>query len=560
MKKRTVREICLILFVFLVSSTFLSSQERKYITGRLIEEKTKEPIPFGSIRITDRALGVISNEDGSFRIPLKYREYGNIIEISSMGYITKEVSIHAFLLDTINIVMLEPALFDLDEAIVRARRKRGSRPSPEKIVQKAIDAILENYPTTPFAQVGYYRDYQIYKGNYVNLNEAIIEVVDQGFKALDFSTTNAIIYEYKENTDFPRDSLAEKPYNYKQGTKTVEKGYLSSYGGNEFVILNVHNAIRNYMVNSYSFVNRFDTDLLKNHTFSQEADTFIGNELVYTIGFEKILTNVNSYGKLFISKYDYSIFKMEYAVYDNLIGDNSTQNDKDVWNKQPISSGYGIPVGNNSAELHKYGRDSAPIFEVITEYQKQEGKLFLNYISFNNGFSVRQPPKLTMKFLELDRGEKCFVIGFSKLLHPEEGRKIKNYQVRFKNKRIKIDRLSVIDDKVFLYPKLDDQKFLLLVKEIEDNLSAVNLLSETSLKVEVNKVRDIEGNLIDDWSVKSFNQFREFLVQRVVKPVNSLSSKFFMKKDRPIFKDQPMLKPDNFDDYWMNTPLQNIDE
>ena len=33
-----------------------------------------------------------------------------------------------------------------------------------------------------------------------------------------------------------------------------------------------------------------------------------------------------------------------------------------------------------------------------------------------------------------------------------------------------------------------------------------------------------------------------------------------MKKDRPIFQDQPMIKPDNFDEYRMNTPLKKIEE
>ena len=31
-----------------------------------------------------------------------------------------------------------------------------------------------------------------------------------------------------------------------------------------------------------------------------------------------------------------------------------------------------------------------------------------------------------------------------------------------------------------------------------------------------------------------------------------------MKKDIPIFKEQAIVKPYNFDDYWMNTPLQNV--
>lgn len=72
---------------------FLSAQQEDFIIGKLLDSKTKEPVPFASIRIKDRALGMISNTDGSFKIPLKFKEYGDFIEISSMGYETKELLI-----------------------------------------------------------------------------------------------------------------------------------------------------------------------------------------------------------------------------------------------------------------------------------------------------------------------------------------------------------------------------------------------------------------------------------------------------------------------------------
>ncbi len=419
----------------------------EYIAGRLLEEKTRSPIVFASIRITDRALGVISNEDGSFRIPLRYKEYGDVIAISSMGFLTKEIPINTFLLDTLNTVFLEQAPMALEEAIVFGEKKRRKVLKPKEIVRKAIDAILDNYPTTPYTQVGYYRDYQMEKDAYVNLNEAIIEVFDQGFKAMDSSTTKAVLYEYKENMDFRRDSMAILPYNYEKGTKIIDKGYLSSYGGNEFVILNVHNAIRNYKVNSYSFVHRFDTDLLNEHEFRKEKDTYTGGELVYRIGFEKTLPGYKAYGELYISKYDYSIYKMAYAVYD--------------------TSKYG------KYEKSDYARNKEDLtLEVVTEYNRQGDKMFLNFISFHNTFKVREPPKFTLNQVKLNGSKGCFVLRFNKELDPTIEQKTSNYKVVFGGKRIKIERIVLVDNMVRIYPKMNSEKFSEIAKVIEDDLKS----------------------------------------------------------------------------------------
>jgi hypothetical protein len=521
------------IFLFFLICPYITAQKTAYIAGRLLEERTQNPIVFASIRITDRALGVISNEDGSFRIPLRYKEYGDVIEISSMGFLTKKIPINTFLLDTLNTVFLEPAPMALEEAIVFGETKRRNVLKPKEIVQKAIDAILDNYPTTPFTKVGYYRDYQMENGDYINLNEAIIEVFDQGFKAMDSSTTKAVLYEYKENMDFRRDSLAVLPYNYEKRTKIIDKGYLSSYGGNEFVILKVHNAIRNYTVNSYSFVHRFDSDLLNEHEFWKKRDAYTAGKDVYHIGFEKILPNYNAYGELYISKDNYSIYKMTYAVYDT------------------------SKLGN--FEKPDYARNEKDLMlEVVTEYNSQGDKMFLNFISFHNAFKVREPPKFKLDEVELNWSKGCFVLRFNKELDPTMEQKNSNYKVVFRGKRIKIDCIVLVDDIVRIYPKMNSKKFSEIAMVIEKDLKSAKMLSETSLEVTVKGIKDISGNVINQWSEKNLNQFREFFVQRVKTKPSAVSSEFFMNKNAPIFKDQPMLKPDNFDEYWMNTPLKTI--
>ena len=79
--------------IFYVSG--VSAQIVKSITGRLVEEKTNQPLPYASvalIRDSDSTMmnGAISDENGAFIIrPLPSGKYG--LRISSMGYETKVI-------------------------------------------------------------------------------------------------------------------------------------------------------------------------------------------------------------------------------------------------------------------------------------------------------------------------------------------------------------------------------------------------------------------------------------------------------------------------------------
>ena len=500
----------------------------------------------GARQIENMEIGVISNLDGGFKVPLRYREMGSVLVISSMGYRTKKLSIYDMSLYIGNTIRLEPALFELPEAIVKSKKRK--KLSAEEIIQYAIDAIPENYPTDPYAQVGYYRDYQFDNGQYVNLNEAILEVFDQGFRAIDSATTKVLLYDYNENTEFKRDTSARKPYDYnmKNGAKIINTGYLDSYGGNEFTILGVHNAIRNYKINSYSFIHRFDTDLLKEHSFVLEKDTYVDNEVLYTIRFTKKLLSHSAYGKLFISKSDFSIYKMEYSVYDDSKESSTKLPDKNVSKNQLI-------------------------FEVNTSYRNKEGKMYLSFISFHNNFTLWSPPKLRLKYVEfkfdkkpvnqlgagvydsLFKKERLVNLTFSDNLDINTASNLKNYKAQFNGEELKFDSLKVSGNKVTLYPRAKRAIQVLMLNEME-TLSKKNALNEKNVQFKIKNLKDLNHNVISEWTSKEYNQFREFFVQQI----NSFSPVrvSFMKKDRPIFKDQPTVKPNNFDEYWMNTPLK----
>jgi hypothetical protein len=83
-----------------------------------------------------------------------------------------------------------------------------------------------------------------------------------------------------------------------------------------------------------------------------------------------------------------------------------------------------------------------------------------------------------------------------------------------------------------------------------------DLVSDNVLQVRISGLKDVYGNSLDVGEYKDYDQFREFFVQEI-RVNDTLPTDYpFMDKHKPIFENQPMKKPENFEDYWMNTPLK----
>ncbi len=525
----------LVLGLFLGAFACGSAQERDFIRGSLIDAETKEPIVFANIRVKDRALGVISNVDGGFRIPLKYRTYGDILEISSLGYKTKEVAMQTLNKDSVYVLNLYPSVAVLQEAIVTAEYKRRRRRSAKQIVREAIESIPKNYPNHPFSTIGYYRDYQIEKEEYINLNEAILEVFDAGFDQIDTSTTKVQIYAYEQNNQFRRDTVADNLYDYNTGRKTITNAFLSDYGGNEFTILKTHDAIRNYRLNTYDFVNEVNNgDILRNHSFKRLSNTNSADEILYVVKFQKIDERHLALGKIFISTFDFAIHKLEYAVY--------------------------LRQSNKIVKKTKAENSNKLIFEINTSYKRGvNDKMYLNYISFHNTFKLRIRPPFNVIHIGVDLDKKRFELTFNEEIDLGNDVDMKNFRGYFKGRRIKFKRSLILEKKVFLYPGLISTKERLMW---EDLISAVKRnipLNQKLIYFKVNNINDIHGNVINKSYTKDYNQFREFFVQEVKPFIMPRNNGRYMNGMQPIYTEsQPIIKPDNFNDYWMNTPLQKF--
>ncbi len=508
---RAFRECCVI--VLLLQSHFILGQQIDFISGILINTENNSPIPFATIKIKNKSKGLISNLDGGFKIPYDLINSNDTLVISSIGYNSKEVVISRLSTDEINYIKLTEKVEVLNE-VVLVDSKISKRLNAKEIVRKAIEVIPENFPFESFSYIGYYRDYQLKAKEYINLNEAILEVFDKGFGFEDIKKTQTKIYQYKTNSDFRIDTLASKPYDYVNKSKIISSATLAGQGGNEYTILRLHDALRNYKINTYDFVNRLDIDLIKNHRLKLLDETSLNDTPLYAI---KIAKNEGSYkvfGRIYISKGDFRIYKMEYEVYSK---------------------------GKNSGKL---------LYQIIVEYQLYEDKMYPNYISFNNSFEILKPPKFIPDTVKINHDRKFFEVVFNNPPLPSSARKKHRYKLWYQNIYLAIDSVIIKNNSARIYPKYRNWVF------DGKRIKSQRKTTKKGATVEVKNIVDVYGNKIYESESESYNQFREFFVQELKtissKPIDSI----FMVKTKPI-KSQQIAPLKNISEYWMNTPLKN---
>src|SRR5690606_36808145 len=97
----------LFIFLILVSSNYVFSQDIEInVFGVLIEEETKQSVPYATIVLYDATTkniikGVTSDDNGAFNIQTTKIDF--YIEISFMGYKTKTITNYTIANDTIDL-------------------------------------------------------------------------------------------------------------------------------------------------------------------------------------------------------------------------------------------------------------------------------------------------------------------------------------------------------------------------------------------------------------------------------------------------------------------------
>ncbi len=494
--------------IFYMSDVF--SQQVEGIEGKIVDYK-KRPLPYASIRLKNTSIGVVSNLNGDFRLPLRKEFLKDTLIVSHIGYVTRKLPITMLKSEGSNIIELNESQTMLPEIAIHA--KRNSRLTGKRIVAAAISNININYPMYPFTYVAYYRDYQIKENNYTNLNEAIVRVADKGFNTNDQIQTKIELMQYKVNSTFPIDTFTTIPYDNWQ-KKFIPQAKLGAFGGNELAILRVHDALRNYTQYSYSFVGVLNKDFIRNHSFTLSRAIGHNDIQLYEIKFNSNqVTEGDSHfskGVLYIEAENYKIHKMEYSMYDKSLG-------------------------------------SKLIYNIKVEYRDHADNMYLNYISFNNEFKVRDPDD----FRVLDTKILSDVTGFSVVFsHPVDSVTAtdkNNYKFSILGKKVELDTVLLSGRKgtqVIAYIKNSAEYGLLPGAELAKHTTA-----------NYSNIKDRQNRTLNVMTFIQATQYREIFVQRIEpKPFEEVKG---IDKFIPLNRAVVTANMRDFADYWMNTPLKS---
>ncbi|MBN2820568.1 MAG: carboxypeptidase-like regulatory domain-containing protein [Bacteroidales bacterium] len=496
-------------FILVLFSHFtVYSQSSDFIYGRLIDTDSGEGIPFATIMVKDLGKGVISNAQGDFIIPKTIQNQNDTLIISCMGYTSKYVNLKNLKKQELNTIALKVAVILLDEVVIKAK-KRVKSLSPSEIVKKSIEQIPKNYSRSPFSYVAYYRDYQTKSDNYINLNEALIEVFDNGFNTCDRTDSKVRLLKYKVNQEFERDSTLEINYdNYNR--KFLPYARIDPSGGNELTMLMIHDAIRNYEQPAYSFMYKMKDDFLINHKFTLAKIIEMEGGSFYVIDFKlsnpQYDDNYQVFGQMFINRDTYAIYKLFYSLYN-------TQ--------------------NNEKQL---------IFNAQVEYVKHDNLMYLNYISFSNVFKMPNPKDFVITDILYNSKKNMLLVTFNNPYLSDVALKLSNYKVKIDNKRVDV-KMVINDTRKTICLKLDDVSAFPKITNNDSN----------RIKIEIKNLTDIEGRILGVRTYLNYKQYRELFVQQVQtswkeKPM-SIIDKFLPLRDNNIPEFAETLE------YWMNTPL-----
>ncbi len=131
-----MKKFAVYIFLFFLAITSIYASD---IKGQILDSKTKQPLAFVNVGLTNRVKGTTSNEDGLF--DLKDCQGSDRIKFSMIGYEIFELEVNN-LINTLNnnngVVYLKAKSFELETIDVKARKKIKSKTLGVKACSQSV--------------------------------------------------------------------------------------------------------------------------------------------------------------------------------------------------------------------------------------------------------------------------------------------------------------------------------------------------------------------------------------------------------------------------------------
>jgi hypothetical protein len=175
-------------------------QKVKYITGKIADDETSEPLPYATIALKNKGKGTVTNINGDFGLKILPDFFNDTLVVSYLGYQGREIPVKNVFGNNLTISMRREYI-SIPEIIIKNH-------NPHDIIFRALKAVSHNYGDTPAAMTGFYREGVMKKSELQTYSEAILQIYKSSYAPTLLSDQIKVYKSRKiENTD-RRDTLA----------------------------------------------------------------------------------------------------------------------------------------------------------------------------------------------------------------------------------------------------------------------------------------------------------------------------------------------------------------
>ncbi|NOU62007.1 carboxypeptidase-like regulatory domain-containing protein [Marinifilum caeruleilacunae] len=165
-----------VLILFLMLSLQVKGQKETNITGKVIDQKTQESLPYATVIYQNKSIGTITDLNGNFTLSITDASETDSIFISYMGYESIKTVIAEC--SKTNQFELKPNINKLNEVIVTSKKFKL-----KKFIEEVIGAYNKNKREKAHIAIAHYREKAKEDNRYVMYMESIGYSVYAGTQA-----------------------------------------------------------------------------------------------------------------------------------------------------------------------------------------------------------------------------------------------------------------------------------------------------------------------------------------------------------------------------------------
>lgn len=312
-----------------------------YISGVVMDDESRSPLPSATIGLKSKGRGTISNSNGEFSLRITPDCINDTLVVSYLGYYGREIPVKQSIANNFEIT-LKREFISIQEIIIKNQ-------IPQDIISRSLSFVARNYGSTPALLTGFYREGVMKKNKLQSYSEAILDIYKSAYSG-SFQRDQIKVFRSRkiENISYD-DTLTVR---LKAGLSTT----LELDG----------------VKNTFDFISPGSTD---NYMFRITDIVSFDDEAAYLIEFtrrkEEDVLEFN--GSLYINTDDYAILRADYEISPESLQKmresfiSAHSRDFVTW---PVSVKYSV------------------------SYRKVLGRYFLSHVKGDLVFSSRQKRKL----------------------------------------------------------------------------------------------------------------------------------------------------------------------